>query len=215
MFSPLDSHLFPDDCEVFEIVPHSHYVFPIFKNGSTSIRDLNLYPLLHGSEISSIQVPISVYLRKPKELFLSGVNSFVQFTKRDNPELDIGTIFHFVNRYPFLNLHILPQFFWLANLARFTDMPVVLKSMENINEVTPLRLKDHAKPPTDEFVSQIKKFNWHQLEPYFLLDQLLIDRIGQTVYLDQIIDDLKTQHPETFKVIFEKTYSIVNVLSKT
>jgi hypothetical protein len=37
MLSQLDHIIYPDRCEVYEIVPSQRYFYPIFKNGSSSI----------------------------------------------------------------------------------------------------------------------------------------------------------------------------------
>ena len=37
MLSHLDRIIFPDRCEVIEVIPSQRYVYPIFKNGRSSL----------------------------------------------------------------------------------------------------------------------------------------------------------------------------------
>ena len=39
MLSPLDRIIFPDRCEVIEVIPSQRYVYPIFKNGRSSLSE--------------------------------------------------------------------------------------------------------------------------------------------------------------------------------
>jgi hypothetical protein len=217
MFSEIDHVIFPDSCEVIEIVPSQHYVYPIFKNGSTSIhktQQLTNWVSVYNQDIGKIQQPITVYLRDPKQRFISGLNTFVQHYQRDWPHLDTDTVLHFAENYLWLNRHFCPQFFWLINLARYSQTPLVLKNLQDINQI--VSMNDHAKivPPNADFFSKLEKFSWHKLELYFFLDQILIDQIGKTITFEEIMTNIKDQHKELYKLIFEKTLTISHVLSK-
>jgi hypothetical protein len=218
MFSEIDKTIFPNNCEVLEIIPSQLYVYPIFKNGSSSlvesIPDFD-WKIINQDNIHLIQHPITVFLRDPKERFISGVNTFLQHCHRDYQNLDTRTILFFVEKYLFLNRHYAPQFFWLMNLARYTSMPLNFCDITDISKLTPVHSRAEIKPPTQEFLTNIKDFPWKKLEVYFLLDQLLIERIGQQLTFLELVDDIKQTHNYLYKLVFDHTHSIFNVLPKT
>jgi len=218
MFFELDTIVFPTRCEVIEIVPSQHYVYPIFKNGSTSLRitqKITKWRSVCNKEIEQIQAPITVYLRNPKKRFVSGINTFVQHCLRDCPELDINTILYFVKKYLFLNRHYAPQFYWLINLARYSTAPLLFQKLDDINKIVDIDSHARVTPPSDNFLETVESFPWEQLELYFFLDQLLIDRIGQIVTFGQLMNDIRNDHSELYQLLFKKNIELVNVLSKT
>jgi hypothetical protein len=218
MFSELDNIIFPDSCEVIEIVPSQHYVYPIFKNGSSSLRETQKkthWISLYNQDIAQIQQPITVYLRDPKQRFISGVNTFVQHYQQDWPQMDAQTVLHFAANYLWLNRHFCPQFFWLVNLARYSHVPIVFQDLQSINQFVAMNDRAEIVPPDTEFLEKLQTFPWHKLELYFFLDQILIDQIGKTVTFKQIMSDIKTNHSELYNLVFHKTISITNVLSTT
>ena len=218
MFSEIDKTIFPDSCEVLEIIPSQLVVYPIFKNGSSSLTKSAPrlgWKTIRESDISQIQTPITVFLRDPKERFISGVNTFLQHCHRDYKDLDTRTILFFVEKYLFLNRHYAPQFFWLINLARYSQAPLKFQHMNDIDQLTSYVTRAGVTPPTEEFLESIQNFPWSQLELYFFLDQLLIERIGtQTTFVD-LVNDIKTTHYNLYELIFERTYRIFDVLPKT
>jgi hypothetical protein len=218
MFSEIDKTIFPDSCEVLEIIPSQLFVYPIFKNGSSSLFRSAIpfnWRTLNQDNIHQIQEPITVFLRNPRERFISGVNTFLQHCLRDHPDLDTKTILFFVQKYLFLNRHYAPQFFWLINLSRYTKTSLKFCSIDNISSLTSLHSRPEIEPQTEEFLTSIKNFPWQQLELYFLLDQLLIDRIGQEISFGDLIIDIKKNHRYLYDLIFAHCHNIIDVLPKT
>lgn len=217
MFSEIDKTIFPDSCEVLEIVPSQLYVYPIFKNGSSSLTESAPklgWKTIDQYNIAQIQTPITVFLRDPRERFVSGVNTFLQHCHRDYHDLDTQTILFFVEKYLFLNRHYAPQFFWLINLARYSQAPLKFQHIDDISQLTPCVTRAGVTPPTQDFLQSIENFPWRQLELYFFLDQLLIERIGtQTTFVD-LVEDIKTAHPDLYELIFERTCKIFDALPK-
>lgn len=221
MFSEIDKTIFPNSCEVLEIVPSQHYVFPIFKCGKSSLYESipsKKWSVLVDNEISQITTGITVFLRDPKSRFVSGVNTYLQHITQDHPDFDQDTILWFVDNYLFLNRHYCPQFFWLLNLARYINPDVKLR-LENyleISKLTTLWSNAGVEKPTPEFLSKIENFNWKQLELYLFLDQILVDRIGQEFTIKELIQLVKHQYPDLYQLIFGKSIDLVNnVLSST
>lgn len=217
MFCNLDTVIFPDSCEVIEIVPSQLYVFPIFKNGSSSLnqaRTTKKWKTITNEDISEIQTPITVFLRDPRDRFISGVNTYLQHLKKDHPTLDDTTIMWFVNQYLFLNRHYSPQFFWLINLAKYhPEVILQLENMDRILELTELSSRAEIIPPNEKFLEQIKDFDWHSLELYFYLDQIILNQIGQQITFQELLHTVKTKHSTLYDLIFKKSINITNALS--
>lgn len=220
MFSELDNIIFPDGCEVIEIVPSQHYVFPIFKCGRSSLTesmDNKGWTFVAEKNISKIKQPITVFLRDPRDRFFSGINTFIQHLQNHDPSLDRKNILYFANRYLFLNRHYAPQFFWLLNLARFIgeDAKIKLCHMTDISKLTDVHSDAGIIPMNAQDKIEMENLDWAKLELFVYLDQILIDHIGQTMSIKEILQHVKQNHSELYKLIFQKTLDLVNVLPKT
>jgi hypothetical protein len=166
-------------------------------------------------QIKNISDPITVFLRDPQERFLSGVNTFIQHLQGD--QLDTHTVLYFINRYLFLNRHYAPQFFWLLNLYRYTspDAKVSFRPMTDISLLTHRHSHADVEPITQELKEKINQFDWPKLELYFYLDQILIDHLGKTVKILDLLNHIKQDHAVLYNLVFTKSLDIVNVLPKT
>ena len=217
MFLEIDNIIFPDSCEVIQVASQQ-YVYPIFKNGSTSLhftQDIKKWKSFYNNDIKKIQSPITVYLRDPRERFISGVNTFVQHCHKDYSNLDTTTILHFVKHHLFLNRHYIPQFYWLINLSRYFSGLLIFEPLSNINQIVDTNERAWVIPPTLDFLESIKDFPWEKLELYFFLDQILFNYIDHPTTLDKIMLDVKSNFPELYQLIFQKSLDITNVLPKT
>jgi hypothetical protein len=223
MFNEIDKTIFPERCEVIYLDSSQQYVFPIMKNGSSSffVQIQKGYrtdwEIITDNDITQIRQPITVFLRPPKERFISGVNTYLQHLDRDYPGLDHKTVLWFVDNYLFLNRHYCPQFFWLVNLNRYLHPTTQLRlcSMSDIDELANMNYRAEVEPPSSEFLESIKDFNWNKLDLYFYLDQVLIDHIGQTVTFSELIKNLRIKHSNLYDLIFKKTQHIIDALPKT
>lgn len=219
MFSEVDNIVFPNSCEVIRIASQ-HHAFPIYKCGSSSLIESmqdHGWTFVDVKDISAISDPIKVFLRDPKERFLSGVNTYLQHLRQEFCEVDLNTALYFVNRYLFLNRHYAPQFFWLLNLARFSSSAtqVIFLPMSDISNLTPRHSRAGISPPEANLVQAIEQFDKEKLELYFYLDQVLHDNIGQVWNLHSFLLQIKNTHPVLYNLIFQNTIDIVNVLPKT
>ena len=200
MLSYLDPILFPDTCEILEL-PNGRYVYPIYKNGSSSFHDMNL-PIV--SDIHNL-TEIDVYIREPYERFLSGANTFINNL---DTELDRKTVLYFVKNYLFLNRHYCPQFYWLVNLRRFTNAKIRLIPFDQINEVVTIN-KNKSK---EDYSKLYKEFD-SKLDFYLQLDKVLYyDFINRTTSLDEIVDYIKVNKQEVYKEIIQRSIDVCNVL---
>jgi len=202
MLSQLDNIIFPDRCDVLEIVPSQRYVYPIFKNGSSSLYESG-FRLMEHNELDTIPV-IDIYVRNPYDRFVTGVNTFLQH----NSNLDSATALHFVTNYLFLNRHFCPQFYWLVNLQRFTRAEIRINPIESLSDITRLRVNQSQDPLLDEALSTSK------LHFYLSIDKVLTeDLLGKTVSFDQIVQTIKHKYPEVHKEVVQRSIDLCNVLA--
>ena len=197
MLSRSDEIIYPDRCEVIELASQ-RYIYPIFKNGSSSLTDHARHQnlkILINEQIKRAGT-IDVVLRNPLERYLSGIKTFVHNTKRDNPALDVTTILYFAENYLFLNRHYAPQISWLIQLSRYTNKNTKLQlvGMDALTNYTPL----NTIPPENMFfedgLKDKLKNNIHN-EMYLRLDNQLIALIGQTLTFDEILEYIQMQDP--------------------
>ena len=107
MLSHLDRMLFPDRCEVIEIIPSQRYVYIIFKNGYSSFNSFkikNPCRILINQQIQKLN-SIDIIIRDPQDRLTSGINTFIQHTIRDNPALNSDTVEWLALNYTSLNRH--------------------------------------------------------------------------------------------------------------
>ena len=155
MLSQLDNIIFPDRCDVLEIVSSQRYVYPIYKNGSSSLYNSG-FRLLDHDELRDIPV-VDIYVRNPYDRFVTGVNSFLNY----HSDLDRATALYFITNYLFLNRHFCPQFYWLVNLQRFTDAKIRINPIGSLSEITSLKFNQSQDPLLDEYFSTMDKLHFY------------------------------------------------------
>ena len=202
MLNQIDKILFPSRCEVIKF--DMAYIYPIFKNGSSSLiryAQQQGYKTIINIQIKKAET-IEVILRDPLTRFLSGFNTFVYTTKRDNPHLDTNTIIYFAENYLFLNRHYAPQLSWLLNLNKYlnTDTKLRLHGMEYLSQFTPLSVTPQEEQLIDDKVIDRLKNNVHN-EMYLRLDGLLLELVGQELTFKQILKYLKEQDPTAYSTL--------------
>jgi hypothetical protein len=201
MLSQLDNIIFPDRCDVLEIVPSQRYVYPIYKNGSSSLYNSG-YRLMDHDELPDIPV-VDIYVRDPRDRFITGVNTFLQH----NADLDRATVLHFINNYLFLNRHFCPQFHWLVNLQRFTRTKIRINTIDALSEITSLKFNQSQHPLLDEAVGTAK------LHFYLSVDKVLTeDLLGKTVSFKLIVQTIQHRYPDVYKEVVQRSIDLCNVL---
>ena len=205
MLSYMDDTLFPDECTILEIqnkiTNNVEYVYPIFKNGSSSLlascnRSLSL------KEINNLD-KITIFVRDPLERFLAGVNQYI----KNNNTYDKHTIINMVNRYLFFDRHFCPQFYWVVNLQRFTKANMSLKSVSQTCDYTSHNINvNHAG--VDELLTYFN--NNSKLHYYLELDKVLFFKlINKTVSFDDIVENIDT---DVYNDIIMRTKKLCSVL---
>jgi len=199
MLSRIDDIIFPDRCEVIEIEASQRYIYPIFKNGSSSLNEYAQAQKLKilFNEQSRKLSDINVIIRNPRERFISGFNTYVYNTKQENPELDVDTIIYFAETYLFLNRHYAPQFSWLINLTRYISKTTKLHllGMDSLKEFTPLNIKLKETMLLSAEVIDRLNSNIHN-EMYLRIDNLLLTLVGESMTFDEILKYLKEKDPK-------------------
>ena len=203
MLSYLDPVLFPDDILVIELTAN-RYVYPIYKNASSSLFE-SAKSVLTVDRIKQIG-HVEVFVREPFERYVSGVQTYLRL----NPHLDRATALSMIDEYLFLNRHYTLQFHWLINLVRFnSNLWITFKTMEELNDATDLTWNALTRDET-----LIEYFNGNQkLWFYLQLDKILTeDFIGQTVKFKQILNHIKDKYPLIYEETIERTRELCAVL---
>jgi hypothetical protein len=213
MLSHLDRILFPDRCEVIEIVPSQRYVYVIFKNGHTSFfipQKKNNWSIRINQQIQKINT-IDVIIRNPKDRLISGINTFIQHTLRDNPTLDPNTVEWFSLNYISLNRHYASQFAWLLNLARYLNPDAMLTflPMSAIGEITGRNSKPKGVYPADTTLVE-KVLLIKNNEMYQRIDTAIFNCIGKSLTFKQLLQHIKSTDPVAYEYVIEYSQQILN-----
>jgi hypothetical protein len=201
MLSYLDPILFPDECEVLEM-GFGNFVYPIFKNGSSSLR--GDHPIVLTKEKLRAIGHITVYLREPFERYVSGVQTYL----RHNPHLDRATALTIIDQYLFLNRHFALQFHWLVNLRRYYNGYLTFKSVDDLGDIT-----ENTWNALERDQSIVDYFKENQkLEFYLQLDKALLEFVGKTVKFTDVLVHIHTFYPNVYDEIIKRSRDICNVL---
>jgi hypothetical protein len=201
MLSRIDDIIYPNRCEVIEIEASQRYIYPIYKNGSTSLNEYARrqgFKILFNEQIKRAAV-IDVILREPMQRFISGINTYVYNIKQENPNLDVDTIIYFAENYLFLNRHYAPQLTWLINLSKFTNKHTGLRlhGMSALNTFTPLSTKhNETNMLSTEVVDRLKN-NLHN-EMYLRLDHLVLELIGKEITFSEVLEYINNKDPHAY-----------------
>lgn len=199
MLSYIDPIIFPDRCDVLEIVPSQRYVYPIFKNGSSSLHASGFRTISH-EELKSVET-IDVFVRDPWQRFVSGVQTCVE-----NLDYDRETTLHFIEHYLFLNRHYCPQFHWLLNLQRFTNARLRLLPLSQLNEIVSVHENKIVK---DRAIEQRLSKN-EKIQFYLQIDQALTENLlGQTVEFKQIVETIRQQYPDVYAEVIGRSMELI------
>jgi hypothetical protein len=208
MQTPLYIELFQNQCEVVSLPLHTQCIFLIQKNGSSSLKQQQVrdnLTMFINEQISTLDY-VDVYIRNPRARYVSGVNTYLQHLQRDHPELDLPTAFWFAKQYKFLNTHYLPQFHWLANLARYlrSDAKIRIRNFKDFGAVTDFKSRAEITPPSQDFVTMLLKEN-HSIELWLYLDQILLELAGQEFTWTELVEYYQRNYKNTIEHVLSKT----------
>ena len=200
MLSQLDNIIFPDSCEVFE-VSSQRYVYPIYKNGYSSLSNCG-FKVLHNTMLSKLDM-VEIFVRDPIERFASGLDTWIRY----NSHLDKDTLIALAGNHLFLNRHYAPQFHWLVNLRRFTNAKIKINSIQDLSSVTRLHLNESKNK------IHLDLNNYPKVAFYLQLDKVLTeDLLGKTVSFKLIVQTIKSRYPDVYEEVVQRSINICNVL---
>jgi hypothetical protein len=201
MLSQLDNIIFPDRCEVLEISPQ-RFVYPIYKNGSSSLYNSG-FRILDPEELSNLD-KVEIFVRDPFDRFQSGITTWIQ---HNSPAYDRATLLWVASNHLFLNRHFCPQFHWLVNLRRFTSARIKINPISQLSRITTLHENaTENKIQSGELFSSKAQF-------YLQIDKVLTETlIGQTVEFAEIIQVIKDRYPSVYQEVIQRSMNLGNVL---
>jgi hypothetical protein len=200
MLSQLDNIIFPDRCEVLEVAPQ-RYVYPIYKNGYSSISASG-FRTLEMTELPALDT-VEIYVREPIERFFSGLSSYIEYNKH----LDKDTLLFIAGHHLFINRHLASQFHWLVNLRRFTQAKIKINSVDDLRTITNLHINKNKNKVHYDLI------HFPKVAFYMQLDKVLTETfLGQTVEFSDIVAAIKKYHPAVYQEIVQRSISLCNVL---
>lgn len=210
MFTRLDDILYPNTVEVYDFHEINKFVYPIFKCGRSTIIEIaneKRFPVLINEQIKQLKI-IDIYLRNPKERFISGVRTYIHNIRNEN--LDVNTIIYYIKQGIILDRHFLPQVCWLINLARYLS-PTTKLSLHSIAMLNEYSQGVHATPEKDESIDLSKLEHVPNLEMYHRLDQIILDElVGQSWTINEILDHLKARDITAYTATIGKAQHVLS-----
>ena len=168
-------------------MPNGEYVYPIFKNGRSSLKQYaqqNQLEIIKNDQLSTLK-EITVFLRDPIKRFISGVHTVIEF----EDVIDIPKFLKEVENFIFYNRHFIPQVYWLLHLLKYFKGKVKLLPVEALYNIIPNRDAPNINKLTAERKQQILSI---EHKNYIQADQrLLYTYLGKTVELKTIIEEFK------------------------
>jgi hypothetical protein len=180
------TNIFTTDCLVIKM-PNGEYVYPIFKNGRSSLRRFakqDQLEVIKNEQLSTL-TDITVFLREPVERFVSGVHTVIEF----EDIVDVPAFLKEVENFNFYNRHFIPQVYWLLHLLKYFKGKVKLLPVETLYNLIPNRDAPNINKLTAERQQQILSI---EHKNYIQADQrLMYSYLGKTVELKTIIEEFK------------------------
>jgi len=175
--------LYPKLCVVLEM-PTQSFVYPIFKNASSSLEQLSVGKL-YNNKINDRTQTVDVYWREATKRFHSGVNTYLRF----NPMLESKTVVHLIEQGELVNRHFMPQYMWLCHLYKH------YKGTINILDVDNLDISIHKNKSGYTGEHCVAPEHWVDL------DNLIFDKFtGKTTTIQEINKYIETKS----RVIYNK-----------
>ena len=175
-----------------------------------SFKIINPCRIIVNQQIQKL-TNIDVIVRDPQDRLISGINTFIQHTVRDNPDLDPPTVKWFALNYLCLNRHYASQFSWLLNLARYLNPVTTLNFLpiSAVGDITGLDMKPiGVQPAPKELIDQINLITNNQM--YQRIDAVIFDCIGQSMTFVQLLQHIKTVDLPAYEYVIGHAQQILN-----
>ena len=192
MFKKL-THVLTSDCELIEF-HDKKFFYPIFKNGRSSLKiyaNRKKLRFLKNSEILNLK-QVTVFLRPPKERFVSGVHTFFYLT---NTSHDYENILKKIESFDILDRHFVPQYVWLLHLHKYFKGTIEVRPVSELYNLIPNRdgpWSDNPRPWTPITQEEKDKILSIKHKKYIEIDEKIIKKyMNSSVELQQIIREFK------------------------
>ena len=167
--------VYPKLCAVFEL-PARRFVYPIFKNASSSLEELSVRKI-YNSKINDRTQTVDVYWREAQNRFNSGVNTYLQHNKL----LDTETIVSLVERGELVNRHFMPQYMWLCHLYKHYTGTIKIEDVNSLD----IPVHTNQSKFTGSFIAPT-----HWID----LDNLIYDEFtGKTTVIEEINEYIESK----------------------
>lgn len=174
------------DCTVIHL-KDTIFVYPIYKNGSTSLKyysKKNYLNIFKNNEISKLK-NIIVFLRDPTDRFISGVHSYLEYKKIKDIDEELKKI----AKFEVVDRHFIPQYFWLLHLLKYFNGNLEIKSVSTLYTLIPNRNSPAVKKITEKRKEKIKSIDYKK---YIEVDEQIIKKyMNKTVKLKKLIMEFK------------------------
>lgn len=178
--------VFTTDCKII-ILENGSAVYPIFKNGQTSLINYaqeKKLKVLKNQQIKNIK-KVKVFLRDPLERFISGVHTVIELEKISN----VGEFLKNVECFKTYNRHFIPQFYWLLHLSKYCKGVVELAAINELYDLIPNRNKPFVNALDKHRKKQILSIN---NKAYIDIDRSLMKKyMERNIKLEKIIKEFK------------------------
>ena len=151
------------------------FVYPIFKNGKTALEhyaDQNNSKWLINEQCRRADT-ITVFLRNPKERFVSGGHSFIECERRKNKDTDYQNRLHSINIGKSVNEHFMSQYKWILKLADYFTGILDIKNVNQLRELIPNRESPKIPKITQEQRIAISKIKYDMRHDEILFNQYM------------------------------------------
>ena len=165
-------NLLNTECIVIKV--GNHYVYPIYRNGSTSLFDSRTESY-RDHEIENLE-DIQILIRDPKDRFISGIKQYGFFNN-----IEPQQVWQDAKSGRLVDRHFAPQAMWLVHLFKFYKGMVTLRHFDYIKELTPKHYETFKKDKAS--VEIIKDF--------VNMDYKILSLIDKTVKLGEIIKEIR------------------------
>lgn len=202
MISYIDPILFPDQCHIYEVAPN-RYVYPIFKNGSSSLsssaRQINY------RELEQVQ-EVEVFLRDPFERYVSGVQTYLAHL---GTGYDRDTMLKVIAEFLFLNRHFALQFHWLINFARHSNAWIHFRPLEELETATEFTYNIVSRDTSlIDYFKDNSKLNY-----YLQLDYIVYQNfMNCKVHFGDLVAHIKRHNNHIYTEIIQRSRDLCNVL---
>jgi hypothetical protein len=213
MFTKIDDILYPNRVEVYDFRSVNKFVYPIFKCGKTTLEAIandKGFKKVINEQIKNIS-EIDVFIRNPRERYLSGVRSYFHWLKKDNPDIDLKTVIFYLKQGVIFDRHFLPQISWIINLGRYMspEAKINVHSMGMLNEYCQ---GINVVPEKNSDIDLSELSSIPALELHHRLDQLMLDElVGDSWTVNQIMTHLMTRDPTAYFSIIGRVQHIAGV----